>query len=183
VATLEASSRLLVLAALSGCSLILDFSDKAGVHDAPTPDAFYTAAECAFDEPDDTFQTPATVTTSDTGPAAICPVSGTPDLDFYTFAVPDGTTAVSITVTYTDHGTSGDLDLSLFDASDTELASDDSFNTTKLIACPSTTPPLCAALAAGQYTFEVSGSEPTNANDYTFALVFDGSGSGSGSGM
>ena len=49
-------------ASLSGCSFILDFSDKAGVHDASI-DGPYTAAECAYKEPNDTPDTAAVITT------------------------------------------------------------------------------------------------------------------------
>jgi hypothetical protein len=159
------------LAALPGCSLILDFSDSAGILDAPAPDSFYTAAECAYDEPDDTLQTAATVTTSDSGPAAIC-AGGTTDLDFYKLTVPDGTLTVTIGISYQPRGTTGDLDLSLYDASDTVIASDTDFSNMKMIVCPSSTEPVCSMLAAGDYTFEVSPSSPGNINDYTFSIAF-----------
>ena len=48
-------SLLLVLAAtVPGCSLILDFSDKAGVHDASL-DGPYTKDQCDYKEPNDTI--------------------------------------------------------------------------------------------------------------------------------
>src|SRR5437879_5859921 len=95
-------SRLLALGAcLPGCSLILDFSDSAGVHDASI-DAPYTPEQCAYKEPNDTPDTAAVVTVADTGPAAICkPTSdaGGRDYDYYKFTVAAGTGKVTITVT------------------------------------------------------------------------------------
>ena len=41
-----------------GCSFILDFSDKAGVHDASL-DGPYTQAECDYKEPNDSIDTAA----------------------------------------------------------------------------------------------------------------------------
>ena len=156
--------------ALPGCSLLLDFSDAAGVHDAALP---FPAAECAFDEPNDSFDTAATVTTADTGPAAICPTSGgIADLDYYAFTVPDGTNTVTLQVTYAARGSTGDLDLALYDSTQSAVASQNDFETTKTLACPSATAPVCGALAAGDYTFEVSASVPGGANDYTFSLAF-----------
>ena len=179
--------RMFAVAALgtqASCSLILNFSDSAGVHDAAPPDSFYTAAECAYDEPNDTPQTATPIVPGNYGPAAICPTGsdGSPDLDYYTFAVPDGTTAVTITMMYMARGSTGDLNLDLYDATATEIASEDDFNTTKVITCPSSATPICAALGSGNYTFEVSPSLPGNVNDYTFSLAITGSaGSGSGS--
>src|SRR5690242_5136186 len=104
-----------VAAFAPGCSLFLDFSDQAGVHDASI-DGPYTADECAYKEPNETVDAPATMMPGvDTGPAAICaPVgdAGGEDLDFYLFTVPAGTTKVTLTLTLSPDG--GDLDLILF---------------------------------------------------------------------
>src|SRR6185437_15092429 len=52
---------LCLLALIPGCSLVLDFSDKAIPKDAMT-DAPYTADECAYKEPNDSFDTATSVT-------------------------------------------------------------------------------------------------------------------------
>jgi hypothetical protein len=166
----------LAATALSGCSLILNFSDSAAPKDAAPPDAFYTAAECSYDEPNDTFDTAATVTTADMGPAAICPTgTGTDDLDFYRFEVApmstSGSGQVTITLTYQDRGPTSALDLSLFDATDSLIAQETDSLTTKTITCPSSDGIACPMLGSATYTFEVSPAAPGNINDYTFALA------------
>jgi hypothetical protein len=171
--------------ALPGCSLILNFSDSAAPIDAPIPDAPYTQAECAYDEPNDSLATAASVTTADVGPAAICPTTtGTDDLDFYRFEVPDMTAEVTIQLAYVSRE-NGDLALTLYDDTDSVIASEVDTMSTKTIDCPSgsTTSVSCPTLVAGTYTFEVGPLEPGDVNDYTFSLtIVAGSGSGSGSG-
>jgi|SRR5580704_4656991 hypothetical protein len=159
--------------ALPGCSLILDFSDSAAPKDAAPPDAFYTAAECAYDEPDDTIDTAASVTTADMGPAAICPTgTGMDDLDFYRFDVPDTASVVTIELMYVARP-DGDLDLALYDDTESTIATVGGNQTTKTITCPSATGVVCPMLAAGTYTFEVSPDVPGNVNDYTFSISID----------
>jgi hypothetical protein len=174
---------------LPGCSLILDFSDSAAPHDAALPDAPYTQAECAYDEPNDSIDTAATVTTADAGPAAICPTStGTDDLDFYRFEVPDMTAQVTIQLAYVPRQ-NGSLALTLYDDTESVIASETDTLATKTIACPTdaTSGATCPVLVAGTYTFEVAPLDPGDVNDYSFSLTIAagsdlGSGSGSGSG-
>jgi hypothetical protein len=172
----RASLYSLAAVALSGCSLILDFSDSQIPKDAAPPDAFYTQAECSYDEPNDTFATAASITTADMGPAAICP-NGTPtdDVDFYRFEVAlmstSGTSQVTITLTYQDRGPSSALDLALFDMTDSLIASENDSLTTKTITCPSSDGIACPMLGSAAYVFEVSPAAPGNVNDYTFSLA------------
>ncbi len=163
----ECAASLLLLAA-TGCSLILDFSDKALPRDG-SPDAPYTQAECDYKEPNDTAATAATITPADTGPAAIC--ATTPeDHDFYRFTVPAGTTAVTIRIATTYRPT-GDLDLRLYDKTGTMVLSQStSFSDDEVIACPGTSPP-CAALAADDYLFEVFPGVAGSVNAYTIAIA------------
>lgn len=163
---------LALLAALCpGCSLILDFSSSAAPADAAI-DAPYTAADCAYDEPNNTFATAAMITPgTDTGPAAICPVgdAGSPDLDYYRFTVPMGTTTVTVSITFTD--ALGDLDLDLYDGSSQALiAASRTFNNGETITCGSAST-ACPTLAPGDYVFEVFPATVGNTNAYTFDVV------------
>ncbi len=165
--------RLLALcASLSGCSLILNFSDQAGVHDASI-DGPYTAAECAYKEPNDTPDTAAVITVADMGPGAICAVAPDAGLaeddDWYRFTVPAGTMTVTIQMIYTNRA-GGDLDLRLTDLTGNMLAESREFTGTELITCPAVSP-ACATLAAGDYVFEVFPAQPSFLNDYTFTLT------------
>jgi hypothetical protein len=152
----------------AGCSLLLDFSDQAIPKDA-APDAPYSAEECAYKEPNDTLSGAAPIAASDTGPAAIC-AGGGEDHDFYRFTVPAGTARVEIRVESV-HRRGGDLDLKLLDASANQLAASRNFADQERITCPGSAP-LCAALAAGDYVFEVLPAELGDVNRYTFALTF-----------
>ena len=147
----ECVASLLLLPA-TGCSLILDFSDKALPRDAK-PDAPYTQAECDYKDPNDTAATAAPITPADTGPAAI--YAATPeDHDFYRFMVPAGTTKVEIRIS-TTYRPNGDLDLRLYDKTGTmRLSQSTSFSDDDVITCPST-PSMCPALAPDDYVFEV----------------------------
>ncbi|HEX4449987.1 MAG TPA: hypothetical protein VH143_03900 [Kofleriaceae bacterium] len=172
----RASLYSLAAVALSGCSLILDFSDSQIPKDAAPPDAFYTQAECSYDEPNDTFDTAASITTADMGPAAICPNGdATQDVDYYRFQVTtmatSGVAQVTITLTYQDRGPSSALDLALFDSTDSLIASENDSLTTKTITCPSSDGIACPMLGSASYAFEVSPATPGNINDYTFSLA------------
>ncbi len=153
----------------TGCSFVLDFSSKAIPIDAQI-DAPYTADECAFDEPNDTPATAVMVSSTDTGPAAICPTTtGTDDLDFYLFTVPAMTASVTVSIAFTD--ALGDLDLELFDSTGTTmLAQSRGFGDGESITCPGASP-FCAALAAGNYIFEVFPAIAGATNFYTFSVT------------
>jgi hypothetical protein len=151
----------------TGCSLILDFSDKALPKDA-NPDAPYTQAECDYKEPNDTAATAAAITPADTGPAAIC--AATPeDHDFYKFTVPAGTTKVELRIS-TTYRPGGDLELRLYDRTGTMMLSQStSFSNDEVITCPSTLS-MCPMLAADDYVFEVFPATGS-VNSYTIALT------------
>ena len=158
------------IAPLAGCSVILDFSPKAVPIDAAI-DAVYSQDECDYKEPNDTLATAAIVVPGDTGPAAVCASSdGSEDDDYYQFAVPAGTTTVTITLDFIERP-GGDLDLRLFDVSNGSMLSESvGFGNEEKIVCPGTSPS-CVALAAGNYAFEVYPGEPGAVNDYTFSLA------------
>jgi hypothetical protein len=162
----------LLILGLPGCSLILDFSDKAAPKDAAV-DSPFPGDECAYGEPNDMVVDAFPITPgTDTGPAAICPNgTGTDDLDYYKFTVPAGTTTTTVTVDFTN--ARGDLDLKLYDATGTMLAQSRGFTDEEKIVCPNppSTTPLCGALAAGDYVFEVFPAVPGATNDYTFAVT------------
>jgi len=158
----------LLLLPAAGCSWILDFSDGAIPKDART-DAPYTQAECDYKEPNDSAATAAVITAADTGPAAIC--AGAPeDHDFYKFTVPAMTARVELRVDYI-YRTTGDIDLRLYDkAGTTVLAQSHGFGNEELLVCPGASP-VCPALAADDYVFEVFPAVAGSVNDYTFALA------------
>jgi Bacterial pre-peptidase C-terminal domain len=158
----------LVLASAPGCSLILDFSDKAGVHDASL-DGPYTQAECDYKEPNDTVDTAAVIDpTVDMGPAAICKVPTGEDDDYYKFTVATGITKVTIMLTNAPGG--GDLDLKLYDSTDQVIGQSRNFSDTETLICPAVSP-ACPSLAAGDYVFEVLPGSPVNLNNYTFSVT------------
>lgn len=156
-----------------GCSLLLDFSDKAIPKDATidAPDAPYSADECAYKEPNDTVATAAPVVVTDVGPAAICaPVAGgVEDHDFYRLTVPVGTTSVRIAINFIE-SPSGDLDLRLYDSGANVIAQSRGFTGSETITCPGSSPP-CAGLMAGDYVFEVFPAVAGAVNSYNIALA------------
>jgi hypothetical protein len=158
----------LVLALVPGCSLILDFSDKAGVHDASL-DGPYTQAECDYKEPNDTIDTAAVIDpTADMGPAAICKSASGEDDDYYKFTVAAGINKVTIMLTDAPGG--GDLDLKLYDSTGQVIGQSRNFSDTETLVCPAVSP-ACPSLAAGDYVFEVLPGSPVNLNNYTFSVT------------
>jgi hypothetical protein len=156
----------------TGCSLLLDFSDKAIPKDA-TPDGPFPQTECMFDEPNDTPDAAMVLAAGLTlGPAAICPAAmGQPDdQDYYRFTVPDNTTSVTVQINFTNRPT-GDLDLKLFAADGvTQLGQSRGFGDSETITCPGASPS-CAALAPADYVFLVFPAVPGATNDYTMNLT------------
>ncbi len=161
-----------VVAACPGCSLLLDFSDSAAPHDAAI-DTPYTAAQCAYGEPNDSFDTAYPVMPGvDTGPGAICPTtSGVDDLDYYKVTVPASASTVTVQITFTN--AVGDLDLKLYDATQTTVAQSRGFGDGETITCPNApgTSPQCPKLAAGDYVFEVFPATMGATNFYSFAVT------------
>ena len=157
----------LVLVPIAGCSLALDFSNKAVPIDAEI-DAPYTQEQCDYKEPNDSVDTAAMVTTADTGTAAIC-AGATEDHDFYKFTVPAMTASVQIKITFMNRP-SGDLDLKLEDATGVMIAQSRGFGNDETIKCPAASP-ACPMLAPGDYIFEVFPALTGAVNFYDFALT------------
>jgi len=153
----------LLLALVPGCSLVLDFSNKAIPKDAMI-DAPFTADECAYKEPDDTPDMAAMITTADTGPAAICP--GDPG-DYYKFTVA-GASTVTVSIQFTNRP-GGDLDLELLDAMGTQVSISRGFGDGETIMCPGAAP-ACAKLVDGDYIMRVFPAVTDAVNEYTFSL-------------
>jgi hypothetical protein len=152
---------------LGSCSLILDFSNKAIPIDAPT-DTPYSHAECAYMEPNDSYAAAMKITSADTGPAAICALNpGVPDVDYYSFTVPAGTSKVTFQTMFTN--ALGDLDMKLYDSTQAVVSENLGVTDGETIECPGNSPP-CTTLAAGTYVVEVFGSAPSVMNRYTFQL-------------
>jgi hypothetical protein len=169
---------------LAGCSLFVKFNDNDVPKDGP-PDSFmpFSAAECAFGEPNDSPGSAFPINPGDTGPAAICPnADGTvTDLDFYSFTVPDGTASVAMGLQFTQRD-GGDLDLILYDAAGSSVIGQSrGFGDSEMLVCPGNSP-ICPPLGSGTFVMEVLPGVDGNFNDYTFSLAITaGSGSGSGS--
>ena len=155
---------LCLLALIPGCSLVLDFSDKAIPKDAAI-DAPYTADECAYKEPNDTFDTAQMITTADTGPAAICTDDGG---DFYKVTI-GASSSVTFAIQFTNRP-GGDLDLEVLDSAGTQKAISRGFGDGETIACPGTAPP-CGSLAAGDYVMRVFPAVQGAVNAYTFSVT------------
>lgn len=152
-----------------GCSLILDFSNRAVPEDAAI-DSRLPSAACAFGEPNNTAATAFAIQATDTGPAAICTDgdAGTDDTDYYAFTVPMGTTTTTISISFTN--ADGDLDLALYDGNATFLTASRGFTDGEMIVCPGAAPS-CAALQPGTYLFEVLGASGGVQNSYTFSVA------------
>lgn len=153
-----------LLALVPGCSLVLDFSDKAIPKDA-TVDAPYTDDQCAYKEPNDSFDAAAMITTADTGPAAIC--ANDPG-DFYKFTVASAT-SVAIGLTFTNRP-GGDLDLELLDSTGMRKAISRGFGDGESITCPGAAP-ACDALTDGDYVLRVFPATAGAVNSYTFSVA------------
>jgi hypothetical protein len=154
---------LCLLALLPGCSLVLDFSDKAIPKDAMI-DAPYTADECAYKEPNDSFDTAAVITATDNGPAAIC---ADDPADFYKVTIA-GATSVTFAIQFTNRA-GGDLDLEILDAAGTQVAISRGFGDGETILCPGAAPQ-CAMLADGDYVMRVFPATQGSVNAYTFSV-------------
>ncbi|MBV8761745.1 MAG: hypothetical protein JO257_30905 [Deltaproteobacteria bacterium] len=154
---------LCLLALIPGCSLVLDFSDKAIPKDAMT-DAPYTADECAYKEPNDSFDTAAVITTADTGPAALC--ADDPG-DFYKITIA-GATKVTFAIQFTNRP-GGDLDLELLDSTGAQKSISRGFGDGETIVCPGAAPP-CSALTDGDYIMRVFPAVQGAVNAYTFSV-------------
>ena len=154
---------LCLLALIPGCSLVLDFSDKAIPKDAMI-DAPYTADECAYKEPNDTLDAAQVITATDTGPAAIC---ADDPADYYKFTIA-GATSVTWAIQFTNRP-GGDLDLEILDAMGNQKAISRGFGNGETIACPGTAP-TCPMLPDGDYVMRVFPAMQGAVNAYTFSV-------------
>jgi hypothetical protein len=159
----------LLLVGTAGCSLLLDFSEDQIPKDA-TADSAFSQAECDFKEPNDNALEAALFDVSEVGPGAVCERTvGLQDRDFYKFTVPAGIVTVTVSISFLSSAT-GDLDLRLYDgAGAAVLASSVGFMDTEQIVCPGQSP-TCAALAEGEYLFEVFSPVAGGANRYDISL-------------
>ncbi len=151
--------------------MILDFSDSQIPIDAP-PDTPYTQEQCMYKEPNDSIDTAAMIEPTEMGPAAICaPAMATDpeDTDFYKFTVPAGTASVQVKITFMT-SPKGDLDLKLLDSTGTMLAQSRGFLDFETITCPAMSP-ACAALAPGDYVFQVLPGSAMATNPYNIELT------------
>lgn len=149
--------------AASGCQLLLDFSelpDGGGSDDggAPPGDA---SPLCMNDEPNDSFEMAAAITTSALG--AVC---GEGDVDFYKFTV-DGNQDVAIVANFTA-GEATDLELGLVDSAGTVLTVSTGLDGDERIDQSAA---LGNRLAAGDYAAEIFGRTPTVSNEYELILT------------
>jgi hypothetical protein len=156
------------LLAQTGCSLVLDFSNSAIPIDASP----FTEDECAFGEPNDTFDDASVIAATAIGPGAIC-ARGFDDRDFYKLAVPAGTTAITVEIAFLH--ASGDLDLFLYNAASQQQALSAGAQDNEKIVCPAMTP-RCALgdtvpIDEGDYVIEVRGALPGTQNRYDIAIT------------
>lgn len=157
----------LALGPVAGCSLALDFSDKAIPIDAEI-DAPYTAEQCAFMEPNNSLAEAVVITTADVGPAAIC-AEDPEDHDFYKFTVPASTASVTVKVNFTNRA-GGDLDLKILDSTGMMVGQSRGFLDGETIVCPALSP-RCDMLAPGDYIFEVFPALGGSVNSYDFSVT------------
>jgi hypothetical protein len=158
----------LLIAASSGCSLILDF-DSAPPVDAAI-DGISTMAECDYLEPNGSVADAKDMPDGmSAGPAAICAVSaGTPeDHDFYKFTATGATATIALTFT---NRPGGDLDLKLYAMDGTLVAQSRSFGAGETLVCPGSTP-LCPMLSAARYIVEVLPGVAGSVNTYSVTVT------------
>lgn len=152
---------------LSGCSLALNWDTPPDAAPDAPPDGPFEQAECDYKEPNDSAAMAAPVVVGDTGPAAIC--DGDPS-DFYRFNVPDGATAFTVRLMFTNRPT-GDIDLRLYNSDGTAmLAQSRGFGDLEQIVCPGTSPICTPAAIPGDYIFEAFPALSASVNRYTFAV-------------
>ncbi len=151
----------------AGCSLVLDFSDNQ----IPIDAAPFSAEECSFGEPNDSFAEPFALPLDAVGPAAICG-DGFDDHDFYKIAIPAGTATMSIQISFINSAT-GDLDLYFYDAAGTQLSLSVGTMDNEQVTCPGASPAcnLASPIPEGDYVFEVRGALPGTQNRYDIGIT------------
>lgn len=154
--------------ALSGCSLILDFSETsdAGPSDAAVADAADMDAgdPCTLFEPNNDISSPTILIPGAYGPAGICPGN---DRDYYRFVLA-GNEDVTIDILFDNMSGQGDLELRLYDGVGAQVDQSQTFDDNEQIR---RTLLLGNQLPADSYTFEVYGVLPSTQNNYTIQLA------------
>lgn len=147
--------------ALSGCQLLLDFSELGD--GGPPDDGAQADASllCSTDEPNESFEMATPVTSG-----AIAAVCGGGDRDFYKFTV-DGNQDVSLVVNFTA-GADTDLELNLVDSAGTVLTLSTGLDGDERIDQSAA---LGNRLAAGDYAAEIFGRSATVSNEYELIVT------------
>jgi hypothetical protein len=166
-----AAALALILAA--GCSLVLDFGDRADAApeaDAPVADALGTDAPdpCNELEPNDEIATAAVIVPGTYPGLAICPAG---DRDFYRFEVAANADVV-VEITFDNRAGAGDLDLRLYGPLGAVVASSAGFGDVERIERSLA---MENRLDEGEYTAEVYGATVQVENEYqlTLSIVVD----------
>lgn len=158
------------VAALAGCSLILDFGGDlrdAGTAGDAAPTIDGGAMSCTAYEPNDA-QDSAIAIEAGTLSAAVCPEG---DRDWYAFSV-DGAQDVVIELRFDNRNGAGDLDMLLFDDQGAELLpKGNGFSDVERIERTATSQH--GRLPAGTYAVEVFAFQNNRTNDYTLELTID----------
>lgn len=144
---------------LTGCSLLLDFSEPVEGTDAAIPDASVDGAD--FAEPNDGFASAFVVGSGVKMPLSILPRG---DLDYYRFTL---ATPRDLIITLRFVQSMGDLDLRLFDATQAEVASSTGNDDDEQIV---RTQALGNVLAPGDYFILVYGFDGQYTNDYSLEI-------------
>ncbi len=162
-----------LVAALSmlgaGCSLLLDFDNKADAgpqSDATAFDAGGVEGDggdgCSSFEPNNDISTAVTISDGTTAPLGICPAG---DRDFYKFTLTGGQDT-TIIITFDNMGGSGDLEMRLYNGIGAVVESSNGFGNSETITRAAGT-----QLAAGDYIIEVFGFTNNVENAYSLELT------------
>jgi hypothetical protein len=146
---------------LSGCSLVLDFSELAdGGAETDSTDS------CAAFEPNDSRA--EAVLLEDAGASAAICLQDPPDVDFFRFAAPGGQDAV-ISLTMNDGTGPLNLNMRLYSGSDTAIDESTTETPEDVIERSDA---LGNQLDAGDYEVEVFGVSAGNINQYSLSVTF-----------
>jgi len=154
----------------AGCSLLLDFSEKADA--GPGGDADVVDAgpigdggdPCNAFEPNDTLSAAVGIEPGTYEPLAICPVG---DHDYFSFEIGDNQDVV-VEAFFSNEGGAGDLEMRLYNSSGEVVARSESFSDNERIERS-----LAASnqLLAGTYLIEMYGFHDTTENEYSLVLT------------
>ncbi len=162
---------LAVLATGPGCSLILDFSDKADA--GPETDAEVVDAgpvgdggdPCAAYEPNDELAQAYPIEPGTYSPLAICPAG---DDDYFSFVL-DSPRDMVVDALFDNKDGAGDLEMRLYDSNGEVIDSSENFTDNEHIERSLAQ---SNQLVAGTYIVQVWGYNGTVQNDYELVLTF-----------